>query len=272
MRSFILAVLLCTAPALSMTAAMAADQPLQLYAAGSLKAALGDVAAAYEKAYGGKVAATFGASGLLRERIEQGETPHVFASANMRHPQTLMAAGRGGPVVLFARNKLCALAQPVLAVDTAGLLQAMLNPQVRLGTSTPKADPSGDYAWTLFAKAEAAQAGAKATLEGKAQQLTGGPDSAKAPEGRNTYGWVMESGQADLFLTYCTNAVLAQREVPDLKIVAVPAELAVGASYGLIVLDGAPAEAWRLALYILSPAGQEILARYGFESSALPKE
>jgi molybdenum ABC transporter molybdate-binding protein len=255
-----------------MTAAAAADQPLQLLAAGSLKAALGDVAAAYEEAYGATVKTTFGASGLLRERIEKGETAHVFASANLRHPQTLVTAGRGGPVALFARNKLCALAQPGLAVDSANLLQTMLDPQVRLGTSTPKADPSGDYAWALFAKAGALQAGAKARLEEKALQLTGGPDSAKAPEGRNTYGWVMESGQADLFLTYCTNAVLAQKEVPGLQIVAVPAELAVGADYGLVVLDGAPAEAWRLAFYILSPAGQKVLAGYGFESGALPVE
>jgi ABC-type molybdate transport system substrate-binding protein len=82
----------------------------------------------------------------------------------------------------------------------------------------------------------------------------------------------MESGQADIFLTYCTNAVLAQREVPGLKIVAIPAALAVGADYGLMVLDGAPSEAWRLALHIVSPAGQKILAGYGFESSALPSE
>ncbi|MGE5765724.1 MAG: molybdate ABC transporter substrate-binding protein [Bacteroidota bacterium] len=255
-----------------MTATAAADQPLQLYAAGSLKAALSDVAADYQKTYGTTVVTTFGASGLLRERIEKGDTAHVFASANMRHPQTLMKAGRGGPVALFARNKLCALAQPELAVDTASLLTVMLDPAVRLGTSTPKADPSGDYAWALFAKAEALQPGARATLEARALQLTGGPDSAKAPEGRNTYGWVMQSGRADLFLTYCTNAVLARSEVPDLRIVAVPAELAVGADYGLIVLNGAPAEAWRLALHILSPAGQAILAGYGFESGALPTE
>jgi len=258
--------------ALSMTAARAADQPLQLYAAGSLKAALSDVAADYEKTTGTKIAATFGPSGLLRERIEKGEAAEVFASANMKHPEILMKAGRGGPVALFARNKLCALAQPAVAVTTETLLDVLLDPALRLGTSTPKADPSGDYAWALFAKAEAVQRGAQAALEQKALQLTGGPDSAKAPEGRNTYGWVMESGQADIFLTYCTNAVLAQREVAGLKIVAIPAALAVGADYGLIVLDSAPAEAWRLALHILSPAGQKILAGYGFESGALPGE
>jgi molybdate transport system substrate-binding protein len=272
MRSLFFAAALCAATALSMTAGSAAGQPLQLFAAGSLKAALSEVAADYEKTYGEAVATTFGPSGLLRERIEQGQPAQVFASANMGHPAALAKAGRGGPIALFARNRLCALARPGLDVDAARLLDVMLDPAVRLGTSTPKADPSGDYAWALFVKAEALQAGATAKLEAKALTLTGGPDSAKAPEGRNTYAWVMDSGQADLFLTYCTNAVLARQELPALKIVAVPAELAVGADYGLIVLDGAPAGAWRLALHILSPAGQAVLARYGFDAGALPAE
>jgi ABC-type molybdate transport system substrate-binding protein len=82
----------------------------------------------------------------------------------------------------------------------------------------------------------------------------------------------MQEGRADVFLTYCTNAVLAQAEAPELGIVSVPPALAVGADYGLTVMNGAPEGAWRLALHILSPAGQAVLARYGFESSALPRE
>ena len=129
----------------------------------------------------------------------------------MAHPGGLMAAGWGGPVALFARNRLCALAQPDVAASSASLLEVMLAPDVRLGTSTPKADPSGDYAWQVLEKAEALRPGSFGTLDAKALQLTGGPDSAKAPEGRNTYGWVMEQDQTNVFLTYCTNAVLAQK-------------------------------------------------------------
>lgn len=239
--------------------------------AGSLKAALTDVAKAYEDAYGTPVELEFAASGLLRERIEGGEQADVFASANMAHPQALMAKGLGGPVALFARNRLCAIAQPEIEVSTATLLDSMLDEEIRIGTSTPKADPSGDYAWQVFEKADALRPGAFATLDAKALQLTGGPDSAKPPEGRNTYGWVMEQDRADLFLTYCTNAVLAQKEVPDLQIVALPEELSVGADYGLLVRDGAP-NAWRLALFILAPEGQGILVDYGFTSGALPRE
>jgi ABC-type molybdate transport system substrate-binding protein len=256
---------------MTLSAANAADR-LSLYAAGSLKAALTDVATAYKEAYGTPVGMEFAASGLLRERIEGGEQADVFASANMGHPGTLMAAGWGGPVALFARNQLCALAQPDVEASPANLLDVLLDPAVRLGTSTPKADPSGDYAWQVFEKAEAPRPGSFATLDAKALQLTGGPDSAKAPEGRNTYGWVMADDQADVFLTYCTNAVLARKEAPELQIVSLPEELAVGADYGLIVRAEAPDAAWRLALFILAPDGQGILAGYGFTSGALPQK
>ncbi len=176
-----------------------AAESLQLYAAGSLKEALGEVAVAYENTYKTKVATKFGPSGLLTTAIEGGENPDVFASANMAHPEKLAASGWGGPVVLFARNQLCALAQADIAATTDNLLPTLLDNNVRLGTSTPKADPSGDYAWELFNKAEAVQKGSYAALSGKALQLTGGPASDKAPEGRNQYGWVMEGEKSRRF-------------------------------------------------------------------------
>ncbi len=244
----------------------AAAETLQLYAAGSLKAAMSDVARAFEKAnQGQKIATTFGASGLLRERIEKGETAHVYASANMKHPRTLAKAGKAATAVrMFARNQLCAIAQENIDVTSDTLLEKMLSDGIRLGTSTPKADPSGDYAFALFEKAEALVAGAHAKLTGKALKLTGGPDTAKAPEGRNQYGWVMSENKADIFLTYCTNAVLAQKDTPSLKKIAIPASLAVGAEYGMIVMKDAPAQSNRLADFILEPEAQAILRDYGF--------
>jgi molybdate transport system substrate-binding protein len=128
----------------------AAQEPVRLYAAGSLRAAMDDVAAAFTQASGTKVRGEYGPSGLLRERIAKGEPAEIFASANMTHPQALAKDGKGGPVTMFARNRLCALAAPHVPVSTAMLLERMLDPKVKLGTSTPKADPSGDYAWELF--------------------------------------------------------------------------------------------------------------------------
>lgn len=244
----------------------ASAEPLRLYAAGSLRAALTDVARAFEVRHAsGHVEMEFAASGLLRERIENGENAHVFASADVGYPTKLAEAGlANGKVVIFARNQLCALVREGLTVMPATFLDILLDPSVRVGTSTPKADPSGDYAFALFAKAEAIKRGARAILEGKALQLTGGPTSVKAPPDRNQYAWVMEGGSVDVFLTYRTNAVLAKQELPRLQVVQIPPALNVGAAYGMIALKNAPSAAAQLVRFISSEEGQDILVRHGF--------
>ena len=243
---------------------VAVGDPVQVYAAGSLRDALTEIARDHEARTGQKVVLTFAASGLLRERIEQGAPAQVFASADTKHPQRLANQGQWQAPVVFTRNTLCALAQGTVAVTPDTLLSTMLQPQVRLGISTPKADPAGDYAWALFQKADALQAGATARLEAKALQLTGGANSAQAPAGRNTYAWVMEQNRADVFLTYCTNAVAARAEVPSLQVVAVPEALQVGAAYGLTVRAGAPAQAQAFAQAVLQPPAQAVFRRLGF--------
>src|SRR5262249_3946752 len=139
MRFFTLLLALST-----MTAPASAAEPVLLHAAGSLRGALTDVAKAFESATGTPVQAKYGASGTLKDAIARGEKAEVFASANMEHPRALAEAKRSGPVVLFARNTLCALVRPGLSVTPDTLLDRMLDPQIKLGTSTPKADPSGD--------------------------------------------------------------------------------------------------------------------------------
>jgi ABC-type molybdate transport system substrate-binding protein len=249
----------CVLLALAMPAY--AQEPVKLFAAGSLRSALDEVIVEFKDA---SVQAVYGPSGLLRDRIAKGEAAEVFASANMEHPGTLSKAGKAGPVRRFARNRLCALAAPGLKVDTATLLERMLDPAVKLGTSTPKADPSGDYAFALFARADRVRPGAKAILEKKALKLTGGPDSPPPPKDRSQYGVIVAEGKADLFLTYCTNALQARRENPAQRIVQVPEALAVGADYGLTVMKEAGPQAERFAAFILGPQGQAILSKHGF--------
>jgi molybdate transport system substrate-binding protein len=150
------------------------------------------------------------------------------------------------------------------------LRERLLDPHVKLGTSTPKADPSGDYAWLLFEKAGRLQLGAYAALDKKALKLTGGADSPQPPSGRSLYGMMIADRKADIFLTYCTNALDAAREIAGAKSVTLPDSLAVGATYALTVITGARAGADRFALYVMSVRGQEILARHGFTPVALP--
>jgi molybdate transport system substrate-binding protein len=254
-----------------MTVPATAAEPVLLYSAGSLRSALNEAAAAFERTSGQKVQPKYGPSGTLKDEIAGGARAEVFTSANMEHPQALATAGKAGAPVLFARNRLCALVRPGLAVDSATLLDRMLAADVKLGTSTPRADPSGDYAWEVFRKADKLRPGAFAELEKKALQLVGGPNSPTAPPGRALYGILMAEGKADIFLTYCTNAREAQAQNPGQQIVALPPEFAVGADYGLTVIAGAPPQAYQLALFILSVDGQRILAKHGFAAPTLPQ-
>lgn len=241
-----------------------ANEIVLLHAAGSLRGALTEVSNAFEKSSGVTVQGKYGPSGLLRDAIAKGEKAEVFASANMEHPDALSKAGKAGPVMLFTRNRLCALVKPGLAVTSANLLERMLDPAIKVGTSTPKADPSGDYAFEVFRKADGLKAGANDALVAKALQLTGGPNSPAPPPDRNLYGILVTAGEADIFLTYCTGALVAQRENPGQQIIALPEGLAVGADYGLTVVNGASVDAERFATFILSQQGQDILVKHGF--------
>jgi len=261
---------LVLALALGLAQAASAAEAVRLYAAGSLRAAMNEMAQAFSNTGQASVTATFGASGLLRERLEKGEAADVFASADVANAQALFQAGRAGAPIVFARNRLCALAAPGVDVTTDSLLERLLDPHVKLGTSTPKADPSGDYAWQLFEKADKLRPGAFATLDRKALKLVGGRDSPQPPTDRSVYGLLIAERKADIFLTYCTNAVDAAREVPAARVVAIPESLAVGATYALTLLRDARPDAAAFALFVISIPGQEILARHGFGPVAAP--
>ncbi len=262
--SGLLALAGCASQVQAPVAASQSAAPVQVYAAGSLRGALNAVASDYEARTGQKIALTYGPSGLLRERLEKGEAAQLFASADTEHPQRLASAGNWQTPSVFVRNGLCALTSEKISATPATLLATMLRTDVRVGSSTPKSDPSGDYTWALFRKADSVLAGAYARLDAKTLKLAGAADSAKPPEGISAYGWLMDQGRADVFLTYCTNAVVAQKEVPRLKVVQVPPELQVAAAYGLTLRLGASPSASAFAQALLAPPAQAVFRRFGF--------
>ncbi|MES2262491.1 MAG: substrate-binding domain-containing protein [Pseudomonadota bacterium] len=254
-----------------------ADEPIKLFAAGSLTGALTAVAKQYQADTGETVETVFGPSGLLRERMEKGEAVDVFASADMDSPLRLFSLGKASAPVVFARNRLCATARPDIKLTTANFLSKLLDPAIGLGTSTPKADPGGDYAWKLFAKADRVRPGARAILEAKAQQLVGGPASPPVPGGQDAVKYYFASGKVHVFLGYCSSRQPVAERVPDPGVdrVELPADLAILPDYGLTVLNrtAQPRQAaYRFALYVMSAKAQRIMAAYGFIPVALPAQ
>lgn len=238
--------------------------PVTIYAAGSLKTVLSEILSGYAQDNDVRINRHFAPSGILHEAIQSGDDVELFISANMTHPQSLADQGWGSSVILLTHNQLCAIAQADVNLTTDNFLETIRRDDIQLGTSTPIHDPSGDYAWQMFDKAENLQPGSFKILNAKAQKLTGGPETQKPPANRNPYAWVMQQTSVDAFLTYCTNAKLAQSELPELQIINLPAALAVGADYGLILRQNASETAQDLARYLRSAEVQNLLGNYGF--------
>lgn len=245
------------------TAAQAA--PLTLWGADSLNGALGTVARSFTAAGNAPVETRFAPSGILLQRIKAGARPDLFAAADTADPLALKRADLAGPVVVFASNRIVAVAKPGLKVTSGTLLSTLLNPTVTVGMSTPNSDPLGTYTEQVFARADTLQPGAKATLDAKARRLMGGPASPPVPAGKDKIvHFIEETHQADVFLAYSSMARAALKAAPDLQEIELPSRLAMSVEFGLTVLKGADPGTDALERYILSPAGQAVLARYGF--------
>jgi molybdate transport system substrate-binding protein len=241
---------------------------LKVMGAGSLRAAMTDLLQHFPKQSDEVDTPEFGSSGLMRQKIEGGAHVDVFASADLEQPHKLAAGHPERLVILFARNTLCALARPELGLNEANFLDRLLDPAVRIATSTPGSDPLGTYSWEVFARADAVKPGARATLEAKAKKLVGGGE--KTPPlvaGKGAVEGIFLSDQADVMLIYCSAVATVQKEVPTLTSLKLPSALAVQPADGLVILNSKPV-ALRFVAFVMSEEGQATLQRHGLEPIA----
>jgi molybdate transport system substrate-binding protein len=251
-------------------AARAEPAPIVLFAAGSLREAMTQIAADYGAAAGVAVHTEFGPSGLLRERIEQGAHADLLASADMSHPLALQQRGLAERVAVFARNAVCAFAPAALVITTETLLDRMTGPGMRLGIAAAKADPLGDYTEEIFARADRERPGSGAVLRRQSTVVTGGALPAATAPADDPVAALLRDRRIDIYLGYCSGRARLEGAVPAVQAIALPATLRVGPEYGIALMKGAPPEAARLMLYILSIDGQRSLARHGFTAVGLP--
>jgi molybdate transport system substrate-binding protein len=242
---------------------------LRVFAAGSLTDAFSELSRRFPAGPDSVAPPKFGPSGLLREKIDTGMQADILASADMDHARRLALGHPERTVINFTRNRLCVLARSKIGLTPVNMLDRLLDPSVRLATSTPGADPGGDYAWAMFARAEAVHPGARTTLEAKALKLIGGGD--KTPllvPGKGAVEGVFLADRADAMLGYCSSAGPVAHAVPGLTIVPLPPELTVDAAYGMVLLN-ARALTLRFAAFIMSETGQAVLRAHGFDPTAL---
>jgi molybdate transport system substrate-binding protein len=234
---------------------------INVYAAGSLREALADIVEAFGKQSSLSVKTTFGPSGNLREEIEKGANADVFASAAIEHTDSLVKLGKLKASVEFAHNALCLIAPPEIKLEENKLVDLMLDSKYRLGTSTPKSDPMGDYTWKLFDKAEEVRPGAAEKLKAKALQLTG---KGNSPSRRPAYVALFEEDQVDLFVAYCTTAVSTVKTLPKLSWLRFPDAINNRGTYGIGAAKSSGKEADEFISFVLGKTGQDILKKHGF--------
>lgn len=236
--------------ALLLTSAAASTAELTVSAASSLTNAFREIAQGYERQYpGSQVALNFGASGALLQQIAKGAPADVFASADeetmdrAQQQNLVRAADRHD----FVRNTLVVIV-PADATVPLKRLDDLRQPGVqRVAIGNPASVPAGRY--TRLALEAAGLAPALAAKTVNTQSV------------RQSLDYVAR-GEVDAGFVYATDAALMKDKVK----VAFAVPLDVPISYPIARVAGTAhaAEAARFVAYVLSPAAQAVLARFGF--------
>ena len=105
-----------------------------------------------------------------------------------------------------------------------------------------------------------------------ASQMLGRPLGTPPPKSGDTDADAILDGRVDASVVYCSGRDRYARLLPDATLVQFPPDLQIGPEYGLAILKEARPAASLLALAILSPEGQKIMAQRGFRPVTLPGE
>jgi molybdate transport system substrate-binding protein len=233
---------------------------LHILAAGSLRGVWPDLIAAFHHQTGLTTDTHFGPAGLLRQRIEQGEHCDLFASANLQHPATLLQRGLAMHTGKFAANSLCLTARRDVVTESDTWLSLLKRDDLRLATSTPLSDPSGDYTWQLFDNIGQVYPGCGERLKQRAHQLVGGIDSLAVPTGELAAQWLIDQQHADLFIGYASYAPRLINH-PHLQVLSIPEPFNIQAEYGWATFTHS---ANPLAAFLSTTAARAILQQNGF--------
>jgi molybdate transport system substrate-binding protein len=228
---------------------------LNIFAAASLTDAFAEIGVNFEAANPGvTVTFNFAGSQALRTQIEEGAPADVFASANTKEMDTLVAGAfvANDAPQMFLTNELVII---VPEGNPAGVdnVESLSRLGLKLVLAAEEV-PVGRYSREAFDLMNA-QFGSDFKDKVLANVVSN-EDNVKQVVAK------VQLGEADAGIVYTSDAVPA----PELPVVEIPAEMNVIAEYPIAPLTAAtnPDLAAAFVEYVLAPEGQAVLQKWGF--------
>jgi molybdate transport system substrate-binding protein len=234
-------------------------QTITVFAAASLTEAFTTIAEAFNTQNPGvEIQFNFAGSQQLAQQLAQGAPADVFASANSAQMDAAVSAGRvaEASAQTFIRNRLVVIYPEE---NPAGLarLQDLTKPSLKLVLAA-KEVPVGGYSLQFLEKASQPAGFGSDFMEKVLSNVVSYEENVRAVYSK------VALGEADAGIVYATD--IPKDDPADVGKLDIPAELNVVVSYPIApVQDSAnPELAASFVEFVLSPAGQTILADYGF--------
>ena len=249
-------------PVMYINRAGSEDQPgsmLTVFAAASLTEAFTEIAEEYESLNpGSKVVVNFAGSQQLAQQLSQGAPADVYASADQKQMENVIHAGRvkRGTEKVFITNQLVV----ILPAENPGSIQD-LGDLVEAGLQIILADgavPVGRYSMEMLDNASQQSGYGVKFKEDVLNNVVSYEENVRAVLSK------ILLGEADAGIVYLSDAFGAQEG--QIGLIDIPDQVNVTASYFLAPISDSlnPNLARKFIDFILSPAGQEIITRYGF--------
>lgn len=233
--------------------AKAAD--LTVFAAASLGDAMAELATVWTADTGQDVTLVLAGSSTLARQIDAGAPADVYVSANETWMDWLVDRGRAMPEsrVNIASNRLVLVAQDPAAASDADITAqtdfvGALGPSGRLAIALPEAVPAGIYAKTALT----------------ALGLWDGLNTRLAPTDNVRAALALVAlGEAPLAIVYVTDAI-AEPRVVTAGVFPEDSHPPIRYPAAVVTDTQSPKGASEFVAWLVSPAAQDVLSRYGF--------
>jgi molybdate transport system substrate-binding protein len=240
---------------IALSARAQTTKEVTVFAAASLRESFAEIGKQFEAQHPGtKVLFNLAGSQELRTQIENGAPADVFASADQKHMQALVAQKLAQGPKVFARN------EPILVVPKGNPAKISgledLPRAQRIVVGVPEV-PIGAYTLRIL-DAASKRYGDDFRKKVEAHVVSREMNVRQALT-------KVTLGEADAAIVYRTDTAAAKDKI---EVIPIPSDLNVVAEYPIAVLARAkdPGLARQFVEMVLSRPGREVLARFGFRA------